>query len=97
MPDYDEFGMSYKDRSALSFKNEPGKITTPISLVFNRMIVLEGKIVGSWRRTLKGKTVAIETDISMASSKEWKLEIANAVDRYCSFIGRKLDKPLFTK
>jgi Winged helix DNA-binding domain len=62
MPDYDEYGMGYKDRSALG---------PPAKLAYNRMIVVDGQIVGSWQRTFTGDSVSIETDylVSLARAK----------------------------
>lgn len=88
MADYDEFGMSYKDRSALSYDREkmaPGKSDR---FLFNRMIVVEGRVAGSWQRTIKGSAVHIETDIFVSLSKSQNLEVARAVSRYCAFIGK---------
>src|SRR5688572_14802451 len=57
MPDYDEYGMSYKDRSALTSK----KLESPrASIVFNRMLVIDGKIEGTWQRTLNKDRVDVE-------------------------------------
>ena len=61
MPDYDEYGMGYKDRSAIfntvvdlsRFKGE--------NPIFNRMIIINGKIEGTWKRVIKNNKVIIET------------------------------------
>jgi hypothetical protein len=61
MPGYDEYGISYIDRSAIY---DPSKVPAGISRdnpVFNKLIILDGIIEGDWQRTLKGKSVVVET------------------------------------
>jgi len=80
MPDYDEYGMSYKDRRALA--------TSGIKTVaYNRMIVVDGRIVGSWRRSLAGKAIAVETDFPVPLSRRKLLAVAQATRRFTAFAG----------
>ncbi|HYJ41082.1 MAG TPA: winged helix DNA-binding domain-containing protein [Steroidobacteraceae bacterium] len=79
MPDYDEFGMSYKDRRALA---TPGVGT----LAYNRMIVVDGRIVGSWRRSLAGGSIAIETDHPARLSRARLRAVSLAKRRFTAWI-----------
>ncbi len=92
MPDYDEYGMSYKDRSAIfNAKN----LIAPIrgnSPVFNRMIIVDGKIEGTWRRTIKGDTVAVEIFPFTSLSKAKHRAVMNAVKRYHSFMEESIKR-----
>ena len=91
MPDYDEYGMSYKDRSVLFngkvdlslFKNE--------NPFFNRMIILDGRIEGTWKRTVKNNKVVIETVPFYKLSKEKQGKLENAVRKFCAFAGKESD------
>jgi hypothetical protein len=78
LPDYDEYVMSYKDRSAL-------RSTKKLTLAYNRVIVVDGQIVGSWQRSLAGDSVSVETDcrVSPASAKAGLL--ARASRRFAAF------------
>ncbi len=89
MPDYDEFGMSYKDRSALLLEKDKLAAGKSINLKFNRMIVVDGKIAGSWQRTIKSNSVHLEMDIFMSLTHKQQSEIASSVKRYCAFIGKQ--------
>ena len=80
MPDYDEYGMSYKDRRALA---TPGIKT----VAYNRMIVVDGRIVGSWRRSLAGKSIEVETDFPAPLSRRKLLAITQATRRFTAFAG----------
>ncbi|MDL2283447.1 winged helix DNA-binding domain-containing protein [Odoribacter sp. OttesenSCG-928-G04] len=56
LPPFDEFVVSYKDRSELIDKEHYGKVMTKNGL-FSPTVMLNGEIIGSWKKaTLKGKT-----------------------------------------
>jgi hypothetical protein len=60
MPDYDEYGMSYKDRSAI-FDQAKGKgDKRGGNFIFNHMVVIDGVIAGTWERKIKGNKVTVE-------------------------------------
>jgi len=91
MPDYDEYGMGYKDRSAIfnttvdlsRFKGE--------NPIFNRMIILDGKIEGTWKRVIKNNKVAIETVPFKPLSKARQQVLTKAIKKYCSFVGKEIE------
>jgi hypothetical protein len=85
MPDYDEYGIAYKDRSALIDKYDgASRYENP---VFNRMIVVDGKIVGSWRANVVKKTVEVKTVFFNEMSDSKMKAVNNAVKRYKAFCG----------
>jgi hypothetical protein len=87
LPDYDEYGMSYKDRhELLPFK--PEAKSRKITLAYNRMIVVDGKIAGSWRRSIAGSSVAIETDYIVPMNSERLKAVARAARRFTEFAER---------
>jgi hypothetical protein len=84
MPDYDEYGMAYKDRSALAF---PGR--DDWTLPWNRAVVVDGVIAGSWQRTLGREAVTVE--IQMFDLPEDDSRVVAAAEEYARFVGRPLD------
>jgi hypothetical protein len=85
MPDYDEYGMSYIDRSAIY---DPAKIPAGMSRdnpVFNRLIILDGVIEGGWKRTLKGKSVLVETSAFKTLNKTRTAQLDRMVRRFQQF------------
>lgn len=87
MPDYDEYGMGYKDRSAI-FNPEKHKIALSRgNPVFNRMIIIDGKIEGTWQRMVKGKTMEVEVVPFEKLSKVKQKVLDNSVDRFRNFVG----------
>jgi hypothetical protein len=86
LPDYDEYGMSYKDRGAL-LPSASGSGSRRITLAYNRMIVVDGKIVGSWRRSLERGSLRIETDYIVPMNRARVAAVARAARRYAAFLG----------
>ena len=84
MPDYDEYGMSYKNRSALNSISRPGRVDP-----YAHWVVLNGKIEGIWKRTFLKGTIKVDTVPFVALNKTKKQALMNAVRRYSSFVGKK--------
>ena len=91
MPDYDEYGMSYKDRSAI-FNPESTNAISRGNPVFNRMIIIDGRIEGTWRRIEKGKRVIIETLLFGQLKQSKHRAVIKAAKRYSIFIDKVLTK-----
>lgn len=85
MPDYDEYGMGYRDRSAIfntkvdlaKFKND--------NPIFNRMLIIEGIIEGTWKRIIKNNKVVVETFPFRSLPKKQQQALATAIERYSLF------------
>ena len=82
MPDYDEYGICYKDRSAIFSEKRHG-----VKPATNHYFILDGLIEGNWNWTIKGKEVIIETMPFAPLSKAKATELNKAVDHYKKFIG----------
>jgi hypothetical protein len=89
MPDYDEYGISYKDRSAIF----SGKSTHPSNAAFYHAIIADGITAGTWKATEKGEKVSISTNYNAALSKTKQKNIDQAIKKYCVFIGKDLTPP----
>ncbi len=89
MADYDEYGISYKDRSAIfsSKKIAGANNAREANFVFNRMIIVGGKIVGAWKPGVAKKGVTVETVFFEDLAKAKQQQVAKAIKRYTSFTG----------
>jgi hypothetical protein len=58
LPAYDEFTVAYRDRSGVLSARDARRPGARHA-IFNPTIVINGRVVGTWARTLKGKTPAI--------------------------------------
>ncbi len=82
---YDEYISGYKDRSAIDAGFAPQLFARGNSLQF--IIVLDGRITGAFRRTVKKDGVLIETNNFKRLSSSEKHAVATAADRYGKFLG----------
>ena len=88
LPAYDEFMISYKDRSAsLNFENQKKSIS--INGIFNPIIVINGQITGLWKRTIKNDKVIVETEFFRSHNKTELNLIKKASEKYGHFLEKK--------
>jgi hypothetical protein len=81
LPDYDEYGISYKDRSALF----PAGQDRGTASVFDHLVVVDGHAGGTWKQERKGKQLQVQTRLFEPHTKTQEKEVAKAVARYLAF------------
>jgi hypothetical protein len=87
LPPYDEFLISYKDRSAsLQHVHRP-LIDKSQNAVFSCTIMYQGQVIGMWRREFKGKKVMVTTEFFDKPTKAQKDAVATAIASYGDFLG----------
>jgi hypothetical protein len=86
LPTYDEMIIGYTDRSA--YFEGPAEIPDiQRQLAFDSLILLGGRIAGSWRRTVSRGTLVIETAPLRTFTAEENEALAAAARRYGEFFG----------
>jgi len=83
LPAFDELTVGYKDRSALL----AGAPTTAAGLALGPSIIVDGRIVGNWKRTLARDAVVIELSLFAPVNKRQQAGLASAARRYGEFVG----------
>lgn len=86
LPAFDEYLVSYKDRSA-AFETNHSKPTPQDNMILSPVIVIGGRVFGSWKRSLVGETVRITLNHFAPVSKTERQLVADAADRYGAFLG----------
>jgi hypothetical protein len=86
LPTYDEYGIAYKERDAII---DPADLKK-IGGVYTSAIMMNGKAIGAWKRTIKKDSVLVETKPFRPFTKAQKVAIATAAKRYSKFIGLSL-------
>jgi hypothetical protein len=62
LPAFDEFLISYKDRSAsLPFQHHNRTVSN--NGIFRPVIAVNGQVIGIWKRTIKKNNVMVETEL----------------------------------
>jgi hypothetical protein len=81
---YDEYISGYKDRSAI-VDEEIGSRLIALGNDLTYIIILDGQIAGTWKRTLRKEAVAIGTQMYTALAEAEKGALAVAAQRYGAF------------
>lgn len=87
LPNYDEYIVAYTDRSAALAAPPAEKMDARGNVIFNHTIVIDGKVVGTWRRIAKKGAVVIDATpfAPLGANEVHAVEIA--VERYGRFVG----------
>jgi hypothetical protein len=83
---FDEYLVSYRDRSA-SLAGEHQKLWDRGNAIFSSVIVIGGKVVGMWKRTVTKKAVTIATTRFQEFTPTQEQAYTAAVQRYGAFLG----------
>lgn len=86
MPVYDEYGISYKNRRNLIYPADESFA----GIVFDRLIIQQGRIAGSWNRTIQNEKVNIQLQLTNPVEKNLHPDIMDAVEKYGKFLGKKV-------
>jgi len=89
LPAFDEFVIAYKDRSA-SLSREQHKKSISSNGVFRPMIVVNGQIIGIWKRTIQKKETVIEANYFGPQSKEVKILVEKEAVKFGQFLNQKI-------
>ena len=81
---YDEYISGYKDRRAI-VSQEHGARLVGLGNALNYIIVVDGQIVGTWKRRLTRDSVVIETHPFRRLTRVEKRAVAEAAERYGTF------------
>jgi hypothetical protein len=87
LPGFDEYLLGYKDRSAVLEARHANKIVPGSNGVFLPTIILQGRVAGTWKRTVKKKTVVLTVSSFKPLKQAEKQAVAAAADRYGQFLG----------
>lgn len=88
LPIYDEFIMGYKDRSAImALKNNA-------SFRYDCMIVFDGQVIGTWKRTILKNGIDLEYDFFKSLNKHQSKTFDEAVNRLSEFTNLKVNRLL---
>ncbi len=91
LPGFDEYMLGYRDRSAALDPQHAAKITPGSNGVFQPTVVIDGQVVGVWKRTLKKASVRIDVAPFAAVGEDAVDGIVAAAARYSHFIGQPVN------
>ncbi len=87
LPGFDEYILGYKDRSAVLDAAFADAICPGGNGVFVSTIVSGGRVIGTWKRTLKKKVVEISLELFRPLTDDETEALAEAANAYGAFLG----------
>jgi hypothetical protein len=91
LPAFDEFLISYKNRSAVITLEDHRKAISDNG-IFRPVVLVNGQISGLWKRTVKKDTIIIEPEYFRPHNKKEKLLIGKAAETFGHFSGKKVQQ-----
>ena len=91
LPNFDEYIVGYTDRSAVFDVSHTKKLDPRGNVLFNHTIVLDGRVVGTWKRTLKKDTVILTPSLFIELNEAEIRAFAASANRYGAFLDRSVD------
>lgn len=90
LPAYDEYILAYKDRAA-SLLSQHQRVTISSNGIFYPTVVLDGQVIGLWRRTTGKDQVVVSHRLFRPLDVRARRTMDRAVQRYGRFLGREAD------
>jgi hypothetical protein len=88
LPAYDEYTVAYKDRSFLVAESpKTSSMKGRMNVIFNNTILINGKVVGTWRRTLSKTQINLEVNPLIPLNKVHLRAIETVAAKYGKFLG----------
>jgi winged helix DNA-binding protein len=88
IPNYDEFYIGYTDRSAIfDALRKIGKQSN-IPSFSQHVLVVDGQVVGGWKRTMTPRGVSVELTTAMRLSEPARRAVKAAAKRFEQFLGQ---------
>jgi hypothetical protein len=88
LPPFDEFLVGYRDRSASLDAIYNSHVVPGGNGIFNPIVVIDGRVVGTWKRAFRKDTVVMTFSPFASWNDEQAHAIAAAADRYGRFVNK---------
>lgn len=86
LPNYDEYFIGFKDRSAISQALRGSKIDQSDPAFLAHIVILDGQVIGGWKRTLKKDEVLIDITLLTRLSQAQKRAVQQAAELFGTFL-----------
>ena len=88
LPAFDEYVLGYTDRTAVLAARHSPRVMS-VNGIFYPTLVIDGEVVGTWKRAVKKDTVTITLSPFAPLKKARQAAVAAAAERYGAFVGLK--------
>jgi Winged helix DNA-binding domain len=90
LPGFDEYLLGYEDRSVVLDAKHTSKVLLSNNGRFLPMLVIDGRVAGTWVRMIKRKSVTITADPFRSLRNQEAGMLVAAAERYSQFLGLPL-------
>jgi hypothetical protein len=90
LPNYDEYIVAYADRRAVYDVHRAASSDPRSSPLFSHTVLVQGRVVGTWRRSVRADAVAVTILLTHRLGRADKAAVTGAVQRYAAFLGKSL-------
>jgi hypothetical protein len=95
LPGFDEFMLGYKDRTIPLAREHAQRIVPGNNGIFQPTVVLDGRVVGTWRRrvkrTVKSSRVEVRPELFAPLSARKAKALETAAGQYARYTGLELE------
>jgi hypothetical protein len=87
LPNYDEYFVGYRDRSAFGTRLVSSGVKPRTSALSGHALVVNGQIVGGWTRTLVGRTLVVQPKPLIQLSEAERRAVGVTAGKFGRFLG----------
>ena len=91
LPNYDEYFIGFKDRSAFSERLRAAGIKARTDALSGHILAINGQIVGRWGRTFRGEKAVVHLKLLQKLTAEEKRSVGTTAKRFGGFLGMPLE------
>ncbi len=88
LPNYDEYLVAYVDRSLMFAEADADKLDSRGNPIFQNTVIVDGRIVGTWRRTLKARSIAVTINLHRRLTKAERAAVDESLEAYSRYVGQ---------
>jgi hypothetical protein len=85
LPNFDEYSVAYANRNVLIDPENKKLLAGPAASLLGNNLVVNGKIEGTWKRTLKGKKVSVEIHSFGTLSPALNSKVQRSIKEFTDF------------
>lgn len=88
LPSFDEYLLGYTDRAAVLLPELATRVQPGANGMFKAIVVVDGEVVGTWQRSVKAKTVAVEVTPFAKLSAAAEKGVRVRAEGFGAYLGR---------
>jgi hypothetical protein len=91
LPNFDEFFIGLKDRSAMLSRLGTLELEASLGFLGSHLVTIEGQVVGGWKRAFTGKRTIVDVKTLTTLGERERRSIVREVKRFAAFLGTPVE------